>query len=285
MKEELSLSLARKIQKLLEEGKISFSTFPTVIAQELMEEEILVSTNNGLHRSYLLRDKQGLHIYLSQRYDIGSDLKQWIEIKSRKKEITRSEQVKAVGNSKLGTTRTFKGFLVRSVEPIKATLRGESFVIHPIRGVSFFIEDYKHFQISEDVVVIGMENGENFQSVHEQQYLFEGWKVLFVSRYPQSKDLSTWLQMIPNRYIHFGDFDLAGISIYLTEFYACLGNRAEFFLPSDIEMRLKEGNRALYDRQYERYGKMEISDTRLLPLVNMIHKYRRGYEQEGYITP
>ena len=28
---------------------------------------------------------------------------------------------------------------------------------------------------------------------------------------------------------------------------------------------------------------MEVADERLKPLVEMIHKYRRGYEQEGYI--
>lgn len=66
-------------------------------------------------------------------------------------------------------------------------------------------------------------------------------KVLFVSRYPQSKDLCAWLKMIPNRYIHFGDFDLAGVSIFLSEFYSELGERAEFYIPADVEQRLQMG--------------------------------------------
>lgn len=28
---------------------------------------------------------------------------------------------------------------------------------------------------------------------------------------------------------------------------------------------------------------MDIMDERLLPLVEMIHRYGKGYEQEGYI--
>jgi len=113
--------------------------------------------------------------------------------------------------------------------------------------------------------------------------LFEGMKVLFVSRYPQSKDLCNWLKIIPNRYIHFGDIDLAGISIFLNEFYVKLGNRAEFFIPADVKKRLKDGNRQLYDNQYLRYRAMLVSDERLRPLVAMIHKYGKAYEQEGYI--
>ena len=145
------------------------------------------------------------------------------------------------------------------------------------------MEDYEHFCIPEDVVIVGIENGENFQNIRAQKYLFEGMKVLFVSRYPQSKDLRTWLQSIPNHYIHFGDFDLAGIHIFLTEFYTYLGERAEFQIPTDVEERIASGSRMLYDAQYSKYKSMDVADKRLQVLVEMIHRYRRGYEQEGYI--
>lgn len=62
-----------------------------------------------------------------------------------------------------------------------------------------------------------------------------------------------------------------------------LGNRAEFFIPADVKKRLKDGNRQLYDNQYLRYRAMLVSDERLRPLVAMIHKYGKAYEQEGYI--
>ena len=41
--------------------------------------------------------------------------------------------------------------------------------------------------------------------------------------------------------------------------------------------------RQLYDNQYLRYRAMLVSDERLRPLVAMIHKYGKAYEQEGYI--
>ena len=60
-------------------------------------------------------------------------------------------------------------------------------------------------------------------------------------------------------------------------------NKRQFFIPADVKKRLKDGNRQLYDNQYLRYRAMLVSDERLRPLVAMIHKYGKAYEQEGYI--
>ena len=96
--------------------------------------------------------------------------------------------------------------------------------------------------------------------------------------------MKDWLRGISNEYIHFGDYDLAGISIYQSEFYRILGERASFFVPKDIEERLRTGNEKLYNAQYLRYRNMKIIDSRLNWLVEMIHRYRKVYEQEGYIV-
>lgn len=283
MKEEMSLAFARRMMQLLKGERIASSKFQVDVAKELLDEDILIVSSSGYRRSYRLRDPQGLRTYLAQRYDIGGNLEQWYEIKSSEEEIKRSEQVKVVGNSKLKKTRAFRGFLINCVTPIEATLCDEPLILQPAKGTSVFLEDFEHFRVAGDVVVVGMENGESFQSIRDQQYLFEGMKVLFVSRYPQSNDLRSWLQVIPNRYIHFGDFDLAGVSIFLTEYYSYLGDRAEFFIPADVEKRIENGNRLLYDIQYDRYKNMTVADRRLEPVVEMIHRYKRGYEQEGYI--
>lgn len=263
---------------------MGYSSFPASLAEELLEEGVLVQSSYGRRGSYRICDVEGCRTFLAQRYAINGSLEEWIEMMSCREAVSRAELVAMAGNSKVRKTRGFKGFLVNSYVPIEASLCEEVFVIYPAEGTSVFIEDYEHFRIPDDVVVIGMENGENFQRIRGQQYLFDDLKVLFVSRYPQSADLRTWLQMIPNRYIHFGDFDLAGIEIFQREFYAFLRERSEFFIPADVEERLKNGNRRLYDMQYARYKFMDIMDERLLPLVEMIHRYGKGYEQEGYIV-
>lgn len=200
-----------------------------------------------------------------------------------------SDKTGLTGNSKYQHIRTFRGFLVNSYDAIDATLGGRPFLISPLDGSSVFVNESDVFDIPEDVVVVGMENAENFMRIRNQRKLFDvlfpNKRILFVSRYPQNaiSDLREWLQRIPNHYVHFGDFDLAGIHIYLSEFYAYLGEKASFLIPDDIEERLKNGNPTLYDQQYARFKDMRVADVRLCPLVDMIHHYRKGYEQEGYI--
>ena len=149
------------------------------------------------------------------------------------------------------------------------------------------------FRIPSNTIVVGVENMENFRLPERQTAVWEEIQdqfggdgippLLLVSRYPQSKDLVIWLQGIPNQYVHFGDFDLAGIHIYLTEFYRHLGDRSAFFVPEDIEQRLSAGSRERYQVQFERFGKMDIPDPRVKPLVDLIHHYQKGYDQEGYV--
>lgn len=279
-----TLAMAKRVLKMLGGDTVSYIQFEGAIANRLVDEGIIAVVSRGSKRSFRMIDPEGCRTYISQNYTSGMRLEDWIEMKGRSEEVPRSEQVAKGTNSKMMRTRVFRGFLLNCYMPIEATLHDEPCVLSPLQGTSIFMQDYEDFRIPEDVVVVGMENGENFQRIRSQRYLFEGMKVLFVSRYPQSKDLCDWLKMIPNRYLHFGDIDLAGISIFLNEFYVNLGNRAEFFIPADVEGRLKNGNRELYDRQYQRYKDMLVSDDRLNPLVAMIHKYRRGYEQEGYIN-
>lgn len=278
-----TLAMARQLLKMLDGASVPYTKFDGTIARGLVNEGIITVVSRGSVRSFRMIDPKGCRIYISQNYTSGMKLEDWIEIKSREAEVSRSEQVIKGGNSKLRYSRSFKGFLLNCYMPLEATLRDEPCVLSPLPGTSIFMQDYEYFRIPEDVVVVGIENGENFRYIRRQQYLFEGMKVLFVSRYPQSKDLCDWLKIIPNRYIHFGDIDLAGVFIFLTEFYVNLGERAEFFIPADVENRLKDGSSQLYDNQYLRYKTMSVSDERLIPLVDMIHKYRRGYEQEGYI--
>lgn len=83
--------------------------------------------------------------------------------------------------------------------------------------------------------------------------------------------------------IHFGDFDLAGINIFLTEFHKHLGERASFLIPPDIEKRLQKGSTERYNNQYERFKKLYTDIPSLQRLIAMINQHHRCYDQEGYI--
>ena len=201
---------------------------------------------------------------------------------------TRSEQAVETGNSKLVKVRSCPGFPVNSYAPITCLLRGEEFVVNPPEGSFVFIDDWQQFAIPKDVVVVGIENMENFRMIRRQRKLFASVlgdnPLLFVSRYPQSTDLRKWLMSIPNRYVHFGDFDLAGINIFLTEFHSYLGSeRSSFLIPKDIEHRLKSGSNRRYDEQFRRFNNIISDIQELQELIRLINLYRKGYDQEGYI--
>lgn len=283
MNKRFSVSIARKMLRLLGGERLPASMLPAWITDELTEEGLLCAVSHGSRRSYRVLDGSALEDYLRRRYTGGADLSRWIELTERAEWTDRGTLVRETGDSKAVRVRTFCGFLVNSCEPVGASIDGEELVVAPHPGTALFIQHPETFRIAEDVVVVGVENGENFSRIRQQRYLFEAERVLFVSRYPQSADLRRWLQQIPNRYLHFGDFDLAGIQIFLTEFYDFLGPRASFFVPADIEERLQRGNAALYDTQYARYAHCPVDDPRLARLVELIHRYRRGYEQEGYL--
>ena len=252
--------------------------------EQMQADDILVAVTHGSRKGLRVADTSSFRNYLASQYNIR-DLEQTFELLSNG-DVDRASQVVVTGDSKFLSHRTFTGFLVNSYQPIDAVLDGKPLTILPLDGTFMFIADYQHFCIPEDVVIVGVENAENFRHIARQKYLFKEYgKVLFVSRYPQSqsKDLLQWLLSTPNKYVHFGDLDLAGVAIYQNEFYRHLGERASLLMPEDYEERISRGNLDLYNSQLPQYGKLKIEDKRVSKLISTIHRHHRGYEQEGFI--
>ena len=282
--EKITLATARKLLKMLAGESLPASALPQSVTAELRSESLLGIVSHGSRSSYYLMDKEASKRYIENKYLNGHSIEDWIALtESTDGSLSRAALVNGVGDSKSLSVRTFRGFLVNCCEPLPVKLNGDEMTLSPTEGMAFFIQDPDSFVIPDDITIVGIENGENFRALLAQRHLFRAEKVLFVSRYPQSADLRNWLMHIPNPYIHFGDFDLAGVQIFLTEFYKYLGERSSFFVPEDIEVRIRNGNASLYDRQLAKFAKMPVTDTRLQSLVDMIHRYRKVYEQEGYI--
>ena len=280
---KISRTLSNALLQLVNGETIAASTLRKDIADILLAEGMLTVQTHGSRRNFRAIDTVALKNFLQTRYEelrtIGDETPASYE--------TRSEQAVDTGNSKLVKVRSCPGFPVNSYEAIDCLLNGEPFVVNPPEGSFVFIDKWQQFAIPEDVVVVGIENMENFRMIRRQRRFFEKEigcsPLLFVSRYPQSTDLRQWLLSIPNRYVHFGDFDLAGIRIFLTEFHRYLGNRSTFLIPSDIEQRLAKGSQVRYNEQYIRFQHLCSEVLYLQQLINLINKYHRGYDQEGYI--
>ena len=268
------------INALLDGDKIASSRIPESLRETLLREGLITVTVHGSRKSIRALDTGRLKQFL-----FDNDEK--FRILDIKGKTSRAEQANSTGNSKLISVRSCPGFPVNSYEPIECELNGDAFVVHPAIGSFTFICDWQSFSVPEEVIVVGIENMENFRLVQRQQYLFEeclgGNKLLFVSRYPQSADLRSWLKIISNRYVHFGDFDLAGIKIFQTEFEKYLGERASFLIPSDIKTRLHVGSSKRYDDQINNAAGISSDNPALQGLIDLIHRERKGYDQEGYI--
>ena len=271
-----------KLQKLLQGEFLPYSALGETFRDELIAEGLLTIQVNGSRRRVRVTRPDALLIYLSNQYE---------EFRGMDKELimqdyqNRADQAYHSGNSKLQMVRSCPGFLVNSYEPISCILNDETFVVNPTEGSLVFVNDWQHFSIPKDAVVVGVENMENFRKIRQQKYLFDKFgSVLFVSRYPQSTDLRTWLQTIPNQYIHFGDFDLAGIHIFQTEFQKYLGEKASFFIPDDIENRIAKGSIDRYNSQIGKFKDVSSNIVEIQKRIEIINRYHRCYDQEGYIV-
>lgn len=283
-----TVALMDKLLRLAHGEALPASSLKGEWFERMAAEGILVAIVHGSHKSLRARDERSFREFLAGQYELRN-LEACRDLLAQGG-ADRATQVNLTGDSKFVSRRTFCGFLVHSFQPIPAMLNGTPMTILPQDGSFVFVYDYRDFVIPEDVVVIGIENPENFRHVAAQKRLFEsavpdGARMLFVSRYPQgqTKDLVHWLQSIPNRYVHWGDLDLAGIHIYLSEFYKHLGKRASLLIPADYESRIAWGSRERYEKQFARFGKLECGDPRIKEVLDCIHRHHRGYDQEGYI--
>ncbi len=275
------MAISASIQALISGEQVASSKLSSKLLDELMAEGLLLLVAHGSRKSYRARDIVALRRYLIDK----DETYRMLDVTAAD---SRASMAAETGNSKLLTIRSCPGFPINSYKSIECSLNGEPFVVNPPEGSFVFIDNWKHFVIPEDIVVVGIENMENFRMIRKQRLLFESVlgdiPLLFVSRYPQSSDLRNWLLSIQNKYVHFGDFDLAGINIFLTEFYKKLGGRSSFLIPSDIELRLSKGSSTRYNEQYGKYHTLSCDIPNLQSLIDIINKYHRGYDQEGYIT-
>ncbi len=285
-----SVSTIRHLLALVNGEIVPDSKLRVDLFKQLEDDSLLIPIPHGGRKSWRAQNCEHLRFHLRDVYDLR-DLEECPRI-STIDNVSKAEQVKAVGDSKFRQARSFTGFMVNSYQPIKAELNGLSLNILPQDGTFTFIYDFESFIIPADVIIVGIENPENFRWVSRQKEFFktnvsDSATLLFVSRYPQFQHvaLTKWLSSIPNKYVHFGDLDLAGIKIYLTEYLPYLGDRASFLVPLDFNERIASGSCDRYNNQLQ-YADIVNSmnfDSRIQLLIDSIHCHHRGYDQEGFI--
>ena len=283
---KLNKTISETLLRLLQGNSIPVSSIGAGLLEILQSEGTVTVISHGSRRTLKAIDRERLLGFLQRELDLPERESVWALLEGTLAG-ERADLVRLTGDSKFTAARSMFGFLVNSYEPVPCFMKGHFLTVCPSEGTFTYISDFQEFRPASDIIVVGIENAENFRLVRRQKSFFEkvlpGHRLLFVSRYPQNGDLVKWLKGIPNAYYHFGDLDLAGVNIFLTEFYAKIGPRARFIIPPDARERLLKGSTARYDDQYQHFRHMQITDSRVRPLVDMIHECHRGYDQEGYI--
>lgn len=281
---KISKALAEKLYRLVQGELIPASQLKNGLIFQMIEDGVLEQKLKGRsQKTVYSTSPNALQNYLSNEFGINN-IQAYIE--NEEQGASRAENIITSSDSKNSKIRTFKGFLVNCISPIETTLKGVQFIIQPREGAFTYIYDFDDFSLPKDVLVIGVENAENFRQISKQADLFDADKVLFVSRYPQSNDLINWLKEQQNNYLHYGDFDFEGIRIFRDEYQKHLNERASFFIPPNIEELIeKYGNKALYDKQYNtKLSKRLQLSPEIDKLIHLFHKYKKCLEQEVLIV-
>lgn len=259
------------------------------IVEFLMQRRGLVFTRIGKSRgSYSVTDT-ALFLELCSQYDpILKDLDAAAQLIAGGVE-SRAEKVTLFGNSKQdGADRTVKGFTILADKITKIQYQGGDYVIGP--KVGLHVVDRNSLLLPKDVSVIIVENAEclyDLRWIPNAGLKNEDWPHIILCRFPICEEAKLWLESIPNRILYFGDFDLAGIQIYETEFKRRLRDRISFILPRDLEERIrKKGNPALYTKQINKgFASVTSPSEELKGLIALLHGLQSCYEQEGYCLP
>lgn len=280
--EKLSLSIAEKLLLLRNGEKIQASRLQQAIFRELIIEKILHKTGKSRGHILLLNIEQ-FDLYLQNHYSI-INLDEYILV-LKQESISRADLIGISTDSKLTKSRSFKGFLVNCYEPIEVRINQKRTFLHPMPGLFHFVYDFENFVPNEQLTIVGIENPESFRYIEKQKYLFNDIKPLFISRYPQNQhaDIIRWLKSIPNSYLHFGDFDIASINIYMNEFKKHIPDRCSFFVPSNIaELLERYGNDERYNKQKLHINVTDISEEMVIELIKLIHQHKKGLDQEVF---
>lgn len=284
----LTLLVVLRLKRLIAGEVIARSRIECRTIDRLIKERILqVRVKGRSCRQVYLPKPAPLYHYLENVYGI-KNLDDYIAL-LQSESVTRGENILVTADSKATVVRTFQGFLLNTFHPITLTVNGEDRLLQPSPGWFTFVYDYRTLQVPTGVTIVGVENPENFRYIERQKELFKDINPLFVSRYPQSQhhDFVVWMQTHIHPYLHYGDFDLAGILIYQNEYLKKLGScRCSFLVPDSVEQLLPiYGNRDLYDKQLPLVEQITVAkeEKKVSDLLELIHREHKGLEQEIFI--
>jgi hypothetical protein len=223
-----------------------------ILKKEISSEKLINSLEEcnaieveGKPKCIYLRDINTLFAVLkSNGYNINciEDIDYFIEESEVPK--SRDEVAEKFSDTKRVESKSFNGLMVSVFENIEVTLNEVRQSIYPIEGTGLFIHYSVKLELDNDTILVGVENPQVVWFINRYRHLFSKDKkyiFLSLSEYKTSFQYK-WLESFNGEYIHFGDFDLAGIHIYLNSIVPRLKNckSYSFLIPEHIYKLMKK---------------------------------------------
>jgi len=272
------LSLKELItSKTLNEGKIKNKE---IIKSLALNGAITIIRKTAKRKILSVVKEENIFLFLrNQNYFINSieEIDSYIE-DILESDASRDSIQKYRGDTKLENSPSLKGLYISAPSDIDIFLDRKEIALSPQNGMGYFFFYTQKVSVEKTTVIVGVENYQVIWFAQKYRNLFDT-DVVFVMINPYMLE---WLEDKENEYIHFGDYDLAGINIYQNRVVPHLkkSQKHSFFIPYNIEeMIIKMGNRELYEKQSQ-YNNMPIEDNALQKLQTIILKYKKVLEQE-----
>lgn len=290
---KLSLKVIEDLSNLLKEGRIQAIKMSNHRVLKDLVEESAVKIINHRPLMYGVENPDLIYRYLSKSNNIKAkslaELLEYIEFEKNEQVKSRDEIVKHKKTTKDSVSNSFYGLHIAVLKDTQIYQGKELITLKPNISGSYFLFHKLDIKIPDDTVVVGVENPQVLWLIHKYSYLFEDFEkaVFILTNDISSGYFYTWISKISNKYIHFGDFDFAGLSIYYDKIKPKLKTKETYFLvPDEIFDLIKyHGSKATYDKQLiynvDRL-KSRIDDEKVLKLMDFILsvKIRKCLEQE-----
>lgn len=287
----IPISFIEKLILISNKETVSIGQFKSKQNKELLEiflgENILQKSKKKNSFIVYTNNNEQLRNFIRERYGIVN-LEDYYHLLNNPNS-TKSESAQIASDSKTKRTKVYTGFFVRTFADVEGNLNGENINLKTLKGSSLFISDFRNLIIPENITIVGIENPETFYLIENYKHYFEKIEPLFLLRF-NNKAFIEWLKLIPNKYLHFGDFDLSGIAIYILEYRNKIGfKRCNYFIPNNIDKLIdnsknyKDYTKQLYDPKvigldFDNYPEIK-------KLASIIKKYRKTIEQEALMNP
>jgi len=245
----------KTLLRLKQNRELNYSSVPAGLLQELLMEGLV--TVVGSKRKKVIANQYFDEVYKDiHSIDEATSRKELAKLKDTKlKKIAPQDGLYLNGRCKLGS------------------------ICLPIATESaLFIKEIP--LLAKETLIVVVENFENLLYCNTTLKLFREDDILFVYR---NKKMLELISIVENKIIYFGDFDLAGIAIYLNEILPRNSN-IKLFIPQNIEQLLRENGLAkLYQEHFSKYKELQSNIKEVQFLINIIHKTQKSLEQEYFI--